>query len=565
MRTRLVTSNPHAMLSRDRASYPITATCLPIKHLPSGVVSACGDAKKPVGNVVKSRNVGIVLLFRPAAGSIGARTKRETKGNMVKVHLSGYQFLSPSIVRRPVSGFPLRVAAVVCLLFSAAFLLAVAPPTRAQTFTPIASFGSQEPSDLILADSKFYATTTFGGLSSKGNVFRITANLSDFTSLHSFSGGNSDGGNPQGAVILSGSTLYGTTTAGGSSFNGGTVFKVDTNGDNYAIIRSFVPASGVNPVGAVALSGSTLYGVTTSGGSNNFGTVFKVNTGGSGYTNLHVFGSAPDARTPVGSLVLAGSTLYGTTTFGGSNSLGTVFKINTDGSGYTLLRSFPAAPEDGFNPYGALILSGSTLYGTTQFGNLSNGTVFRIETNGTGFAVLYDFGLIAGDGYYPKGTLTLSNFTLYGTTSQGGSNDFGTVFEINTDGSGYEILHHFVSSNGLPTGALTLDGSTAYGVSGGVFFSLALPGQPPPPPTPSDFLITDIARQGNDVLITWTSGMGSTNILQVTPGEADGSYSTNNYVDLSSNIILTGTTTNYLDVGGATNTPSRFYRVLLVP
>jgi uncharacterized repeat protein (TIGR03803 family) len=347
------------------------------------------------------------------------------------------------------------------------------------------------------------------------------------------------------------------------------VFQVDTNGTNYAIIHSFVPWEGSSPKGALALSGSTLYGVTTTGGGNNLGTVFRVNTDGSGYTNLHVFAGLPDGRTPVGSLVLAGSTLYGTTTSGGSNNFGTVFKVNTDGSGYSILHSFPstspAATDDGSNPFGPLILSGSTLYGTTAFGNHSNGTVYRIDTNGTGFAVVYDFGLTAGDGYFPKGSLTISNSTLYGTTSQGGSNDFGTVFEINTDGSGYQILHSFTSSDGLPTGSLTLNGSTAYGFSGGWFFSLILPTPPPPPPPTAAFQITGIAQQVNDILITWTSGIGTTNALQVTSGDVNGSYTTNNYVDLSSNIIITSTTTNYLDVGGATNTPSRYYRVRLVP
>jgi hypothetical protein len=78
MRTRLVTSNPHAMLSRDRGSYSSTATSLPTKDLPSGVVSACGDANKTVRTVVKSRNVGIVLLSIPVADSINGRTRRET-------------------------------------------------------------------------------------------------------------------------------------------------------------------------------------------------------------------------------------------------------------------------------------------------------------------------------------------------------------------------------------------------------------------------------------------------------------------------------------------------------
>lgn len=77
--------------------------------------------------------------------------------------------------------------------------------------------------------------------------------------------------------------------------------------------------------------------------------------------------------------------------------------------------------------------------------------------------------------------------------------------------------------------------------------------------------ITSISSQTNDILITWsTSGAGTTNAVQATSGTVNGSYSTD-FTDISSNIIVTGATSNYTDVGGATNTPSRFYRVRLVP
>jgi PKD repeat protein len=83
----------------------------------------------------------------------------------------------------------------------------------------------------------------------------------------------------------------------------------------------------------------------------------------------------------------------------------------------------------------------------------------------------------------------------------------------------------------------------------------------------SGLRITSVAKQGNDVLVTWTTAGGETNVVQATPGLPDGSYS-NNFLDLSPLIIISGsgdTTTNYLDSGGATNAPARYYRIRLQP
>ena len=87
-----------------------------------------------------------------------------------------------------------------------------------------------------------------------------------------------------------------------------------------------------------------------------------------------------------------------------------------------------------------------------------------------------------------------------------------------------------------------------------------------PVPVPGLFNITSIVPQGNDMLITWQTVGGETNVVQATTGTS-GSY-TSNFTDLSPIIIPKGgdfTTTNYLDVGGATNGPMRYYRVRLVP
>jgi uncharacterized repeat protein (TIGR03803 family) len=275
-----------------------------------------------------------------------------------------------------------------------------------------------------------------------------------------------------------------------------------------------------------------------------------------------------DGSSPNGFLNLSGSTLYGTTTYGGSNGYGTVFQINTDGSGYSILHQFSADDGDGEYPHGSLSLSGSTLYGMTSAGGFNNGTVFQINTNGTEFAVLYEFGLVAGDGYNPIGSLTLSGSTLYGTTEYGGTNacDCGTVFQINTDRSGYQILYNFLggSLGGNPQRSLILSGSTLYGTVGNFLFSLTVPATPPPP-TVSVLNITGIAQQGSDISITWTNNIGATNALQATTGDLSGGYATNGFADIFIVTNAVSSTTTYVDAGAMTNFTSRYYRARLVP
>jgi hypothetical protein len=79
------------------------------------------------------------------------------------------------------------------------------------------------------------------------------------------------------------------------------------------------------------------------------------------------------------------------------------------------------------------------------------------------------------------------------------------------------------------------------------------------------FQVGAITMQGNNILIAWATSVGKTNELQATVGGAGGNYSTNNFVAIFTVTNTVGTTTNYLDVGGATNFPARYYRVRLVP
>lgn len=288
------------------------------------------------------------------------------------------------------------------------------------------------------------------------------------TVLHSFAGGNLDGFAPQGEITVVNGQLFGLTTAGGAN-NAGIVFRLETTGANFTRLQSLAAGSG--PTGSLAASGSTLYGVTNGGGAANAGTVFRLETTGSGFTELRSFSNAAnDGNTPIGTPVLAGSTLYGMTQFGGAGSTGAIYRMNTDGSGFSLLHSFSGGATDGSQPLGSLLLAGDWLYGTTANGGATNsGTVFRFHLNTSSFELLHSFGG-SGDGANPSAGLAFDGTTLYGTTQGGGASGGGTVFKIGLDGSGYQRLHDFAggaSDGSAPTGALTLAGSVLYGTTQG--------------------------------------------------------------------------------------------------
>jgi uncharacterized repeat protein (TIGR03803 family) len=262
--------------------------------------------------------------------------------------------------------------------------------------------------------------------------------------------------------------------------------KADTNSD------------GADPLAGLVLSGNTLYGTTASGSTNGNGTVFAVHTDGMGFTNLHTFtalsapsyqgGTNSDGAIPYAGLILSEHTLYGTTYGGGTHGNGTVFAVNTDGTGFTNLHSFTtlSAPfsgtnSDGAEPYAGLILSGSTLYGTAYSGGTNgNGTVFALNINGSNFTTLYTFtayiNYTNSDGASPVAGLILSDNTLYGTAGGGGTGANGTVFAVNIDGTGFTNLYSFTaypsSGDGAnPDAGLVLSGSTLYGTthSGGTY------------------------------------------------------------------------------------------------
>jgi uncharacterized repeat protein (TIGR03803 family) len=228
------------------------------------------------------------------------------------------------------------------------------------------------------------------------------------------------------------------------------------------------------------------------------------------FTTLHSFavtlgsegfnGTNRDGVHPYLGLLLSGNTMYGAAQVGGSSGYGTVFAVNTNGTGFTTLYNFTATSgakgnhsfgtnRDGAAPNAGLLFSGNTLYGTTQSGGSAGwGTVFALNTNGTGFRTLHSFTATSGseggygansDGASPYAGLLLSSNTLYGTTQLGGSSGNGTVFAIKTNGTGFTNLYYFTATAGStggygtnrdganPVGGLSLSDNTLYGTTVG--------------------------------------------------------------------------------------------------
>ena len=325
-------------------------------------------------------------------------------------------------------------------------LCLAAAGSKAQTYTILHEFGTNEsgvwPQGALVqgANGTLYGATQAGGVANQGQVFRIRPDGGGYASLRDF--GGSDGASLTGTLLLSGTILYGTTGNGGVS-NSGTVFRLNTDGSDFAVLKSFTGSNGASPTAGLCVTAGMLYGTTTSGGVSNSGTVFQLKTDGSGFTVLKAF-TGSDGASPRAGLCLAAGMLYGTTASGGVSNSGTVFQLKTDGSGFAVLKAFTGS--DGASPTAGLCVAAGMLYGTTGSGRISSrGTVFRLSTAGSDFTLLREF--TGSDGAYPIGDLVLSGDTLYGRTALGvmtaQSSGNGVLFKLKTDGNDFAVIRNF--------------------------------------------------------------------------------------------------------------------------
>jgi uncharacterized repeat protein (TIGR03803 family) len=236
------------------------------------------------------------------------------------------------------------------------------------------------------------------------------------------------------------------------------------------VLYSFTgqPNDGANPYAGLVDVDGILYGTTYDGGADSDGTVFEITPAGV-ESVLYSFAGGNDGANPQAGLVLGtNGNFYGTTYDGGTNGDGTVFEITPAGV-ETVLHSFTDANGDGAHPEAGLVDVGGNLYGTTYDGGTSGyGTVFEITPTGT-VSILHSF-TGGTDGVYPAAGLLDVGGILYGTTYGGGTNGDGTVFEINPSTGEETVLHSFPATNDdgdLPEAGLVDVDGILYGTTGG--------------------------------------------------------------------------------------------------
>ena len=298
------------------------------------------------------------------------------------------------------------------------------------------------PDGFLVRDKtgNLYGTTTTGGASGAGTVFKVTASGSE-TVLYSFTGKN-DGATPEAGLALDAAgNLYGTTTAGGAHGNG-TIFKlsVPKTGSKWRESTLYGFAGGTDgavPVAGVTVSANgNIYGTTSAGGTYGYGTVFELTHSGLVWTEtiLHDFSNGNDGSIPYAGLIADKSgNLYGGATQGGSNGGGTIFELTPSNGSYTfnILYSVPGWGISG--SFRDLMLSSTgVIYGTTHCDGANNaGTVWEL-TPARGswtYTLLYTF-TGGTDGLYSFSNLVMEKGKLYGTTNEGGADNYGVVFEV---------------------------------------------------------------------------------------------------------------------------------------
>ena len=379
--------------------------------------------------------------------------------------------------------------------------------TPAGVYQPIYTFcqtspctdGSLPAGSLVQAsDGNFYGTTSQGGDTTGscqnygcGTVFKITPE-GVLTTLYTFCEQDlcPDGYRPfAGLAIGPDGNLYGTTSGGGSQFQG-TVFRI-TPGGSLTTLHGFSGTDGNDPAATLLLaSDGNFYGTTSGGGANDGrGTIFRISLSGQ-FTSLVtfcgqtigpcVYGYAINAPLMQG----ADGQLYGTAYEGGDGGClnldapcGTVFKITLDGN-LTLVHTFDG--YDGASPQAGLVegLDGNYYGATTGGGSYTNcypygcGTIFRMTPAGD-VTVLHAFLNI--DGSAPaSAVLSAADGNLYGTTYEGGSSSLGTLFSVSTSPTQYPLTVS-VSANGTVTstdGLINCPGNCSHSYNSGLQVTL---------------------------------------------------------------------------------------------
>jgi len=332
--------------------------------------------------------------------------------------------------------------------------------------------GAYPYGSLLESGGKFYGMTNSGGSNNTGTLFEYNPTGNVYTVLKHLES-SPDGAYPYGSLLESGGKFYGMTYQGGSS-GYGTLFEFNPTGNVFTVLKNFDYSSdGAYPLGSLIESGGKFYGMTYQGGSFGAGTLFEYNPVGNVYTVLKHLDYYSDGGYPYGSLLESAGKFYGMIYQGGSFGAGTLFEYNPVSNVYTVLKNFDYYNDGGY-PTGSLLESGGKFYGLTSYGGSNTyGTLFEYNPTGNVYTVLKHLNY-STDGGYPYGSLIESGGKFYGMTNQGGSNGYGTVFEWNPTGNVYTVLKNldYYTDGAYPYlgNLIAVAASTTVEISGTIFW-----------------------------------------------------------------------------------------------
>jgi uncharacterized repeat protein (TIGR03803 family) len=392
------------------------------------------------------------------------------------------------MTKRQVRSF-LRVASTLAaMLVLAASSFALVSEQVIYAFPKSGDQGYFPETQLVYRSGRLFGTTNNGGGAqcNCGVVFSLTRKTGggwNYQVLHAFQGGT-DGYQPLGNIVFDAAgNLYGTTFEGGLNF-AGTVYELSpANGTwTYKIIYSF-GGNGDGPyaAGLAIDAAGNLYGPTLAGGVSNNGMVYQLTpgTGGSWSESvLYSFSGPNDGSNPNANVVLdAAGNLYGTTSLGGANNLGTVFELSPGLGGIWTETTLLSPSSNIGNPVSVMLDSAGHVFGTSipSPTGTNLGTVFELIRNSDGAwsdSILHTFVNVKG-GQWPKGALILdANGNLCGTTQFGGSAGAGTVYKLKPGSGGtwtFGLVYSF--TGGTTDGTSPIVGVTR--VNNGLFGTTA--------------------------------------------------------------------------------------------
>jgi uncharacterized repeat protein (TIGR03803 family) len=348
--------------------------------------------------------------------------------------------------------------------FASALILAwTCMPAKAQAadLTALASFNGTNgagPHASVTFDNNgnLFGTASSGGTGNLGGVWELAKGNSTITPLASFNGTN--GESPYGSVtFVNNGNLFGTAVTGGANSQG-TVWELAKGSSTITALASFNGTNGLNPYGGVTFDANgNLFGTAFGGGTGNLGVVWELAKNSSTITALGLF-NGTNGLNPYGGVTFdAQGNLFGTTQFGGTSNNGVVWELAKGSSTITALASFNGT--NGANPFGGVTFDNNgNLFGTAfTGGTTSQGTVWELAKGSSTITALASFN--GTNGSLPRAGVTIdANGNLFGTASEGGINNQGTLWELAKGSSTITALDLFNGISGAsPIGGVTLD------------------------------------------------------------------------------------------------------------